>query len=308
MEVGTDVTAQVQHFLVGKEERFTALEIAKGIGLSTAKEVNPVLYKLEKQGELVRVNEKGRPLWCLSSQNQKSPEIKLQEQAVMSTDQHFLKLSNNDNAEALQILALFQDLKQGEKVDSRTIATRLTLERKTVNKHLYQLQREGRVRQCEGNGWAQVSGTLQQDAVVELKTESLKQEDLSMTEENILLSAHQVCEEPSSSSSLHQNCESDRAMIERGKKLSEEHKELQNKMKGESAGSLESIQQILENLSPGESVTASYINLNLNLPIKDLNRHLYQLFKEDKVGYEGTLPPRWFLLRNKEPGSTGDKS
>ncbi|XP_028650959.1 uncharacterized protein LOC114646788 [Erpetoichthys calabaricus] len=306
MEVDTDVTAQVQHFLVGKEERFTALEIAKGIGLSTAKEVNPVLYKLEKRGELVRMNEKGRPLWCLSSQYLESPEIKLQEQAVMSIDEPFLKLSNNDNAEAVQILALFENLKQGEKLDSCTIASRLTLERKTVNKHLYQLQREGRVRQCEGSRWAQVSGTTQQDAAVELKAESLKQEDISMTEENILLSAHQACEEQSSSSSLHQNCESDRALIERGTNLSEERKELQKKMKEESAGSLESIQQILENLNTGESVPASYIRKELNLPMKDVNRHLYQLLKENKVGKDGTLPPRWFLLRNKEPGYTGD--
>lgn len=55
----------VLKYLLGSGEA-TALVIAKNLGLRTAKQVNPTLYALEKQGEIIKNAEVNPPTWELS--------------------------------------------------------------------------------------------------------------------------------------------------------------------------------------------------------------------------------------------------
>ena len=59
-------------YLSNHQGSYTALEVAKGIGLCTAKEINPTLYSLEKQGLVERTPNGRKVLWsCVG----KSPSI-----------------------------------------------------------------------------------------------------------------------------------------------------------------------------------------------------------------------------------------
>ncbi|XP_065814401.1 double-stranded RNA-specific adenosine deaminase isoform X1 [Labrus bergylta] len=54
----------LQYLLLSREA--TALVIAKNVGLRSAKQVNPTLYALEKQGEIIKNGEVNPPTWELS--------------------------------------------------------------------------------------------------------------------------------------------------------------------------------------------------------------------------------------------------
>ncbi|XP_030604924.1 double-stranded RNA-specific adenosine deaminase isoform X2 [Archocentrus centrarchus] len=61
----------------------TALNIAKNVGLKTAKQVNPTLYALEKQGEVIKNGEVNPPTWELSTHRRARMERSLK--AAQST-------------------------------------------------------------------------------------------------------------------------------------------------------------------------------------------------------------------------------
>lgn len=61
----------------------TALTIAKNVGLKNAKQVNPTLYSLEKQGEVIRNGEVTPPTWELSTRRRERMERSLK--AAQST-------------------------------------------------------------------------------------------------------------------------------------------------------------------------------------------------------------------------------
>ena len=68
------VEGKILAFLSGKGEACTSLEIAKAIGYSTRKEVNPYLYAMAKDNLIVRDDSKGAPQWTLlcSKQQQRN--------------------------------------------------------------------------------------------------------------------------------------------------------------------------------------------------------------------------------------------
>lgn len=67
---------QIFKYLLQSREA-TALNIAKNIGLKTAKQVNSTLYALEKQGEVVRNVEVNPPTWELSTHRRERMERSL---------------------------------------------------------------------------------------------------------------------------------------------------------------------------------------------------------------------------------------
>ncbi|CAJ1062314.1 double-stranded RNA-specific adenosine deaminase [Xyrichtys novacula] len=62
----------LQYLLLSREA--TALVIAKNLGLRNAKQVNPTLYALEKQGEIIRNGEVNPPTWELSDRRRERME------------------------------------------------------------------------------------------------------------------------------------------------------------------------------------------------------------------------------------------
>lgn len=64
-----DISRKVQEYLNQQRQPKTALDIARGIGGKPKKEVNKVLYKLQKDGVVVQTGESShgkKPLWSLS--------------------------------------------------------------------------------------------------------------------------------------------------------------------------------------------------------------------------------------------------
>ncbi|XP_042280038.1 double-stranded RNA-specific adenosine deaminase [Thunnus maccoyii] len=78
----TDQKEQVLQYLLDSGEA-TALVIAKNLGLRSAKQVNPTLYALEKQGEVVKNGEVNPPTWELSNHRRERMERSLK--AAQST-------------------------------------------------------------------------------------------------------------------------------------------------------------------------------------------------------------------------------
>lgn len=65
----------LQYLLLSREA--TALVIAKNLGLKNAKQVNPTLYALEKQGEVIKNSEVNPPTWELSDHRRERMERSL---------------------------------------------------------------------------------------------------------------------------------------------------------------------------------------------------------------------------------------
>lgn len=78
----TDQKEQVLQYLLDSGEA-TALVIAKNLGLRNAKQVNPTLYALEKQGEVIKNGEVNPPTWELSNRRRERMERSLK--AAQST-------------------------------------------------------------------------------------------------------------------------------------------------------------------------------------------------------------------------------
>ncbi|KAJ0000447.1 hypothetical protein NQD34_012289 [Periophthalmus magnuspinnatus] len=73
----------ILQYLLGVGEA-TSLSIAKNLGLRGAKQVNPTLYALEKQGEVVRNVEASPPTWELSSHRKERMERNVKAKEVSS--------------------------------------------------------------------------------------------------------------------------------------------------------------------------------------------------------------------------------
>ena len=83
-----DLSRKVLDYLRNSSGSLTALQVSKGIGLSTAKEVNPTLYALEKQGLAQRTTDGRKVSWqCVrSSPATNSEEIKVPENRVLKEE------------------------------------------------------------------------------------------------------------------------------------------------------------------------------------------------------------------------------
>lgn len=95
----TDQKEQILRYLLDSGEA-NALIIAKNVGLRSAKQVNPTLYALEKQGEVVKNAEVNPPTWELSNHRREMME-------------RSLKASQSTPAEGSQIGVATRDEKGG---------------------------------------------------------------------------------------------------------------------------------------------------------------------------------------------------
>lgn len=90
---------QILKFLLDSKEA-TALVIAKNLGLKNAKQVNPTLYSLENQGEVVRDKDTIPPKWSLSAHRKEKMEriLKIAKSAPVFEDHLGMELSTEGDA------------------------------------------------------------------------------------------------------------------------------------------------------------------------------------------------------------------
>lgn len=69
----------------------TALTIAKNLGLKNTKQVNPTLYSLEKQGEVIKNGEVSPPTWDLSTRRRERMERSLKAAQSKPSDEHLME-------------------------------------------------------------------------------------------------------------------------------------------------------------------------------------------------------------------------
>ncbi|XP_066577440.1 interferon-induced, double-stranded RNA-activated protein kinase isoform X2 [Amia ocellicauda] len=120
-------------FLIQTEEGTSALNIAKGVGLNCAKDVNPQLYSLEKKGHLQKT-EGSPPKWSLK------PREPTQEPQASSTPPE-----SSDVDQSLVLSLLRTDRGQ----TALEIAKKLKANPKSVKKKLYDLLSRGVVEKSE---------------------------------------------------------------------------------------------------------------------------------------------------------------
>lgn len=84
----------VLQYLLRSQEA-TALSIAKNIGLRTTKQVNPTLYALEKQGEIIKNGEVNPPTWELSSHRRERMERSIKAAQSLPTEESKMELEAN---------------------------------------------------------------------------------------------------------------------------------------------------------------------------------------------------------------------
>ncbi|GAA6220639.1 double-stranded RNA-specific adenosine deaminase [Lates japonicus] len=83
----------------------TALVIAKNLGLRTTKQVNPTLYALEKQGEVIKNGEVNPPTWELSTRRRERMERNLK--ATQSTPAEEVKMEEEVSREEVGGASIF---------------------------------------------------------------------------------------------------------------------------------------------------------------------------------------------------------
>ncbi|XP_073341190.1 double-stranded RNA-specific adenosine deaminase isoform X3 [Pagrus major] len=81
----------VLQYLLRTQEA-TALSIAKNLGLRTAKQVNPTLYALEKQGEVTKNGEVNPPTWELSTRRRERMERSIKAAQSLPTEESKMEL------------------------------------------------------------------------------------------------------------------------------------------------------------------------------------------------------------------------
>lgn len=88
--------ALVLRYLLGVGEA-TALSISKNLGLRSAKQVNPTLYALEKQGEVIKHGEVTPPTWELSEHRKEKMERTIKATQGASSDRSELQEQKGRN-------------------------------------------------------------------------------------------------------------------------------------------------------------------------------------------------------------------
>lgn len=83
----------VLHYLLNAGET-TALCIAKNLGFKTAKQINPTLYTLEKQGDVIKHGEVTPPTWELATRRRERMERSLKAAKSASTSEVKMEVEN----------------------------------------------------------------------------------------------------------------------------------------------------------------------------------------------------------------------
>lgn len=90
----------VLHYLLNSGEA-TALCIAKNLGFKTAKQINPTLYTLEKQGDVIKNGEVTPPTWELATHRRERMERSLKAAKSASTSEVKMEVENERDASTL---------------------------------------------------------------------------------------------------------------------------------------------------------------------------------------------------------------
>lgn len=114
---------------------FTALQIAKAVGLEKAKDVNGVLYRLRDAGKLLMSGDRP-PLWSLQTEKK----------IDMPTPERMLPKEQN-------LMEILKSGASGKGMTAEQIAQNCGQERKSVKRTLYELKSKDKVEKLTGKLW-----------------------------------------------------------------------------------------------------------------------------------------------------------
>ena len=153
---GSGIEVQIVSFLSRTSRACTALDIAKGLGYKTRKEVNPHLYAMAKDGLITRIDGKGAPQWCVPCENTSSTA------SGASTGDHSHIPMDNIQEQLLAVLNSRPGMSYSALELSRLSGCGLG--RQLVQTHLEQLQCDGKVKASSSVPiqWGIVEGSASQ--------------------------------------------------------------------------------------------------------------------------------------------------
>ncbi|XP_031654776.1 double-stranded RNA-specific adenosine deaminase-like [Oncorhynchus kisutch] len=141
-----DLKERICTFLKVKKQGSTALQIAKAVGLMKAKDVNSVLYALNKAGLLYATTDKP-PVWSVEKPGAASVSVSVPESDRVPSPS---ETPGNTLEELRRVLTSKSD---GRAMSAQEIARKLGQTRKCVNKHLYDLQSSGKAEKLGEKVW-----------------------------------------------------------------------------------------------------------------------------------------------------------
>ncbi|XP_029557879.1 protein kinase containing Z-DNA binding domains isoform X2 [Salmo trutta] len=141
-----DLKERICTFLKVKKEGSTALQIAKAVGLKTAKDVNSVLYTLNRAG-LLYVTPDKPPVWSVEKPGAASVSVSVPESDRMPSP------SETPGITVEELRRVLTSKSDGRGMSAQEIARELGQSRKCVNKHLYDLQSSGKAEKLGEKVW-----------------------------------------------------------------------------------------------------------------------------------------------------------
>ncbi|XP_045557784.1 protein kinase containing Z-DNA binding domains isoform X3 [Salmo salar] len=141
-----DLKERICTFLKVKKEGSTALQIAKAVGLKTAKDVNSVLYTLNRAGLLNATPDKP-PVWSVEKPGAASVSVSVPESDRVPSP------SETPGITVEELRRVLTSKSDGRGMSAQEIARELGQSRKCVNKHLYDLQSSGKAEKLGEKVW-----------------------------------------------------------------------------------------------------------------------------------------------------------
>ncbi|XP_055793163.1 double-stranded RNA-specific adenosine deaminase-like isoform X3 [Salvelinus fontinalis] len=141
-----DLKERICTFLKVKKQGSTALQIAKAVGLKTAKDVNSVLYTLKRAG-LLYVTLDIPPVWSVEKPGAASVSVSVPESDRVPSP------SETPGITEEELRRVLMSKSDGRGMSAQQIARELGQSRKLVNKHLYDLQSSGKAEKLGEKVW-----------------------------------------------------------------------------------------------------------------------------------------------------------
>ncbi|CDQ90371.1 unnamed protein product [Oncorhynchus mykiss] len=137
---------RIYTFLKVKKQGFSALQIAKAVGLIKAKDVNSVLYTLNRAGLLHATPDKP-PVWSVEKPGAASVSVSVPESDQVPSPSETPGITE----EGLRRVLMSKS--DGRGMSAQEIARELGQTRKCVNKHLYDLKSSGKAEKLGEKVW-----------------------------------------------------------------------------------------------------------------------------------------------------------
>uniref|UniRef100_A0A4W5NP41 Z-binding domain-containing protein n=1 Tax=Hucho hucho TaxID=62062 RepID=A0A4W5NP41_9TELE len=141
-----DLKERICTFLKVKKQGSTALQIAKAVGLNKAKDVNSVLYTLNRAGLLYATSDKP-PVWSVEKPGAASVSVSVPESDRVPSP------SETPGITVEELRRVLMSKSDGRGMSAQQIARELGQSRKFVNKHLYDLQSSGKAEKLGEKVW-----------------------------------------------------------------------------------------------------------------------------------------------------------